>query len=609
MTLLNRVRLQPLTRLKLEGAVKTCSINTVVMLNLDMILKVTWVMTTVGFAVLLSDYLRLRQQECRNTTDAEGPPKLPDRDYVQQGSSVWCWGDNNTDRMCKFSNLCFSPQHQHFVFFHGEQTMTHGIHNRFQPALVDLSSVPDHNTQYFQYVDLPVSALREFKKVKIYPRTSLIFNRFNPDNLMHVFHDDLLPIYSTLRQITASDLDLFNLNTRLVVMEGWRPGEFVDLYQMFSTEDLVFKQDLVNSEELACFTNAHVGLSKATTWYQYGFKVPQGPKDNITVTAREITQFTDFVCTRLGIEKTDNTESKYIVLFSRRLNRLIVNEVDVTIALAREFDMRVVTLSMESHTVPQQIAVIRKASMLVGVHGSFLTLAMFLPPGAVVVELFPYAVNPEHYEPYKTLANLPGMKLTYTAWRNTEQQNTIPHPDNPWDLGGIAHLDPAKQDAILRSKEVPRHLCCRNPEWLFRIYQDTVVDIPSFLKTVHTAFEDAETNKQSTCQDEFKKMYPGQVVDLTCQTVQSSDGHVGLQLSWQPPWNLPYLDAKDTKYEVWIQEQGKASYMPWILPFTSHVFSERIGAGLDYNVWVRCIVDDTVVGPFADAVQCSTKGS
>ncbi|CAH1270123.1 POMGNT2 [Branchiostoma lanceolatum] len=153
-----------------------CSINTV-MLNLDMILKVTWVMTTVGFAVLLSDYLRLRQQECRNTTDAEGPPKLPDRDYVQQGSSMWCWGDNNTNRMCKFSNLCFSPKHQHFVFFHGEQTVTHGIHNRFQPALVDLSSVPDHNTQYFQYVDLPVSALREFKKVKIYPRTSLIFNR------------------------------------------------------------------------------------------------------------------------------------------------------------------------------------------------------------------------------------------------------------------------------------------------------------------------------------------------------------------------------------------------------------------------------------------------
>ncbi|XP_078607616.1 protein O-linked-mannose beta-1,4-N-acetylglucosaminyltransferase 2-like [Branchiostoma floridae x Branchiostoma japonicum] len=581
------------------------------MLNLDMILKVTWLVTTVGFAVLLSDYLILRQQQCTEDT-TERPPKPPELDHVQQGSSVWCYGDNNTNRMCKFSNLCFSPQYQQFVFFHGEQTVTHGIHNRFQPALVDLSSVPDHNTQYFQYVDLPASALTDFKKVKIYPGTSLIFNRFNPDNLMHVFHDDLLPIYSTLRQITASDLGPFNLNSRLVIMEGWRPGEFVDLYQMFSTEDPIFKQDLLDSGELACFTNAYVGLSKATTWYQYGFKVPQGPKENITVTGKEIRQFTDFVYVRLGIENISLTETKYIVLFSRRLNRLIVNEVDVTIALAREFDMRVITLSMESHTVPQQIAVIRKASMLVGMHGSFLTLAMFLPPGAVVVELFPYAVNPEHYAPYRTLASLPGMELTYAAWRNTEQQNTITYPYNPWDLGGLAHLDTAEQDAILRSTEVPRHLCCRNPEWLFRIYQDTVVDIPSFLKTVNTAMKDAEANKQgtcgtSTCEEHYEKIYPGQIVDVTCQTVRLSDGHVGLQLSWQPPWNLQYLNAKDTGYEVWIQEQGKASYMPWILPFTSHVFSEGIEAGHDYNVWVRCIVNGTVVGPFADAVQCVLK--
>ncbi|KAI8504424.1 Protein O-linked-mannose beta-1,4-N-acetylglucosaminyltransferase 2 [Branchiostoma belcheri] len=591
----------------------------VAMWNVDMMLKVIWVMTTVGFAVLLSDYLRLQRQQCTETTGvqntgkqaAERPPKLPDGDYVQHGSSVWCWGHNNTDRMCKFSNLCFSPQHQQFVFFHGEQTVTHGIHNRFHPALVDLSSVPDHNTQYFQYIDLPVSALQDFKKVRIYQGTSLIFNRFNPDNLMHVFHDDLLPIYFTLRQITASDLDPFNLNSRLVIMEGWRPGEFVDLYQMLSTEDLVFKEELGNLGELACFSNAYVGLSKATTWYQYGFKVPQGPKDNIAVTARDIRQFTDFVCTRLGIEETGVSESKYIVLFSRRLNRLIVNEVDLTIALASEFNMRVVTLSMESHTVPQQIAIIRKASMVVGMHGSFLTLAMFLPPGAVVVELFPYAVNPEHYVPYRTLASLPGMRLTYAAWRNIEPQNTITHPDNPWDLGGIAHLNPAEQDAILRSTEVPRHLCCRNPEWLFRIYQDTVVDIPSFLKTVQKAVTDAVANKQgnggtTSSDDDYKKIYPGPPVDFTCQSVQSSNGLVGLQLSWQPPWNLPYLDAKDTKYEVWIQEQGEVSYMPWILPFTSHVFSDGIEAEHDYNVWVRCIVNDTVVGPFADAVQCST---
>lgn len=47
--------------------------------------------------------------------------------------------------------------------------------------------------------------------------------------------------------------------------------------------------------------------------------------------------------------------------------------------------------------------------MAIGLHGSILAMAMFLPMGALLVELYPYAVPADNYTPYKTMANLDGM--------------------------------------------------------------------------------------------------------------------------------------------------------------------------------------------------------
>ena len=76
------------------------------------------------------------------------------------------------------------------------------------------------------------------------------------------------------------------------------------------------------------------------------------------------------------------------------------------------------------------------------------------------------------------------MGITYVAWRNVDHRNTVTHPDNPWHQGGIKHLSSTEQAQILASREVPLHLCCRNPEWLFRIYQDTVVDTDAVIQLI-----------------------------------------------------------------------------------------------------------------------------
>lgn len=519
---------------------------------------------------------------------------------VEDGTKMVCTGRMHTDRVCRFESLCFSTEAEEFVFFHSNSSIM--LPNlgarRFQPALLDLSSVDDHNTQYFNFVELPAAALKFMPKPVFVPDVALIMNRFNPDNLMHVFHDDLLPIFYTMQQFPDLDLD-----SRLFFMEGWGEGSHFDLYKFMSNKQPLLKEQLKTLGRLLCFTKAYVGLTKITTWYQYGFVQPQGPKANMLVSGNEIRHFAKFILGKLNISSDQSTTEDYIVLFTRSINRLIVNEAELLLALAQEFQMRTITVSLEDNSFAEIVRLISNASMLVSMHGAQLVMSLFLPRGAAVVELFPYAINPDHYTPYKTLATLPGMELQYAAWQNTEEKNTVTYPERSWEQGGIAHLGVVEQERITKSKEVPRHLCCRNPEWLFRIYQDTKVDVSSLIKVIRGV---VKTKPGSRKQKFANGLYPGKVRECKCQASSSGASVTKLSVSWQIPWNLKYLKVRDVKYEVWIQEQGENTYMPYILSYQNHTFSENIKPSTTYLVWIRCIFNKTLLGPFAEVLVCKT---
>ncbi len=515
----------------------------------------------------------------------------------EHGTRMVCTGKMHTDRICRFDYLCYCTEAEEFVFFHSNASVM--LPNlgprRFQPALLDFSSVEDHNTQYFNFLELPAAALKFMPKPVFVPDVTLILNRFNPDNLMHIFHDDLLPIYYTMQQY--SDLDD---EARLVFMEGWSEGAHFDLYRLLSSKQPLLKEQLKTFGKLMCFTKSYVGLSKMTTWYQYGFVQPQGPKANILISGNEIRQFASFLVERLNITREEGDD--YIVVFKRTTNRLILNEAELLLTLAQEFQMRTVTVSLEEQSFDRIIQIISGATILVSMHGAQMITSMFLPRGAAVVELYPYAINPEQYTPYKTLASLPGMDLQYVAWRNTMEENTVTYPDRPWDQGGIVHLEKEEQERILSSKEVPRHLCCRNPDWLFRIYQDTTVDIASFLDVLRETLKKPNLKKAKV----VSTVHPGRVREHKCQTSVQASNEAKLSVSWQIPWNLKYLKVKEVKYEVWIQEQGENTYMPYILPHQNYTFSENIKPFTTYLVWVRCIFNKNLLGPFADVLICKT---
>ena len=201
-------------------------------------------------------------------------------------------------------------------------------------------------------------------------------------------------------------------NVQLVMMDGHEPGPFQRLYNTFSTRPPIYKSQLRDAGAAICFVDAYVGLSKETRWYDYGFDKPQGPIKDHKATARHIRPAAEFFRARLGISNSQS-DAKEAVILSRRHNRLIVNEAELSFELAANIWVQVRTLSLEDVPIEEIIKRVSSAAVATGIHGSLLALAMFLPPGAILVELFPYAVNPLHYTPYRTMASLPGMDITY----------------------------------------------------------------------------------------------------------------------------------------------------------------------------------------------------
>jgi len=51
-------------------------------------------------------------------------------------------------------------------------------------------------------------------------------------------------------------------------------------------------------------------------------------------------------------------------------------------------------------------------------------------------------------------------------------------------MGGLEHLSEKEQKKIIDSNTVPTHFCCEDPYWLYKIYQDTFVDIDEIVNLI-----------------------------------------------------------------------------------------------------------------------------
>ncbi|GFN79273.1 protein o-linked-mannose beta-1,4-n-acetylglucosaminyltransferase 2 [Plakobranchus ocellatus] len=411
------------------------------------------------------------------------------------GTSVWCESVQGGEDFCHFQNLCFNIQERDFVFVLGEESLvTHRSissvktdENHF--LTVNLSAVPDHNAHTFPLVFIPSGSFHQFKAAVI-PGASFIMSRFKPDNVMHVLHDDLLPLIHTLhrRGLLLSDE---NTQLRLVLADLFDPKDNRALYSSIFPEtplSLLVSDDQIDS---ICFENSYTGLSQGTLWYQYGFYRPQGPLLVNASVLENVHRAVGYLASILETPCLFCSSGNYLVLLSRKDNRLIINEGDLVLSLVRSTKLKVMAVSLETHSIREIISILKGSKGILGMHGSLLIFGIFLQPGSIFIELFPYAINPSKYTPFKTFCGLPGSGIVYKSWSNSNFSKTVGHPYRSPDQGGIHHLSLEAQAEIVSQTEVPEHLCCEDPSWLYHIYQDTHVDVEAVVAMTTTALVEA----------------------------------------------------------------------------------------------------------------------
>ena len=153
-----------------------------------------------------------------------------------------------------------------------------------------------------------------------------------------------------------------------------------------------------------------------------------------------------------------------MTLISRRNKRLILNEGELLAAAART-GAAVRLAALEELSLYESLALLRRTTVLAGMHGSALINSLFLPAGAALLQLLPYKVEAGAVF-FQGTAEARGVR--YVEWRNRRRDAAVFH----WHFLG-ADYPPERRQAML---EEGSNCCGEVAFFSFWINQDTRVD-------------------------------------------------------------------------------------------------------------------------------------
>ncbi|KAJ3149664.1 Protein O-linked-mannose beta-1,4-N-acetylglucosaminyltransferase 2 [Irineochytrium annulatum] len=559
-------------------------------------------------------------------------------------SSVYCTGDHLYTRICRFRNLCYNPdKSKWFILRTNSSVLVNVPANHQRHGLLEAGTVQSHPWVRF-FVDEVSPFTPSLRNIPVRYETELHFlsRRLHPHNIMHNLHDDVAGLFHLLSErVGKGELTLhmpFSLDShRILFIDDYEASESTRPFQYLSNKPLRFIQHLKKDPGVyTCFRDAVVGNSKLTTWYQYGWVEPQAKIKDKVVNGLHVRMVAEWFVRRIGLplgedeqpdrifgngpavdtgaeaqavlappqqqaptKEVDFPETDLIIVLARRRNRLILNEVEMAVALKNAFGYEVVFVRNEDHTFEQQVELMRRARVIIAMHGSILIMGMFARRGTIMLELFPYGVPSENYTPYKSMCELPGMSLIYRAWENKHPDRSIAHDDEDPMLGGINHLPEEEQLAIRTSTTIPTHLCCTNPYWLYRIYQDTAVDVEEIIVLLQDALHESRVLlsgiRRKNWEQDVEILPPViGISDVACLVSEEKTPGV-FWVSWDRPWTGVEVDRwvirlveNDTHYMV----QEPMFYMPGFKP------------GTEISFQIKAVVADGVEQEFGNANFC-----
>ncbi|KAG2597674.1 alpha-1,3-arabinosyltransferase XAT3-like [Panicum virgatum] len=200
-------------------------------------------------------------------------------------------------------------------------------------------------------------------------------------NLFHDYTDVLIPAFITARRYAGEVQFLVSS------FKSWWTNKYLEIFQQLSRHEVV---DTDNDHEVRCYRSVVVGPT---------FHKELGVDASRTPGSSSMVDFRAMLRSAFGLERATATPSGYqwdirrrprLLIISRRSSRRFVNEqAMVDMAMSLGFDVRVGDPDV-STDVAKFARLVNSADVMVGVHGAGLTNMVFLPAGAVLIQVVPY---------------------------------------------------------------------------------------------------------------------------------------------------------------------------------------------------------------------------
>lgn len=509
-------------------------------------------------------------------------------------SSVWCSSSHISGLRCKFDNLCYFPQKRQFIFISSPFSILYGVNSLFELSKTLLtSSARNHTAFKFNFAVVGASHIKH--KIRFIEKRLLLFSRFKPDNLQHVFHDDLLPLYFTIKELSINNQAKKNKNIIPIIIDENGKQEYDFLYSYISGQ-LYFINDLPLDNSWTCFLETHIGLNLMSVFYDYTIGNSFDNHYNY-FNSNYLEGFVNHFIENFNFvsNSKQDVETLKVVILQRKATRKILNIKDVQEILFYHLKDKnnltpiVKVMSLEDDGILSIIEELQKTEILIGMHGAALMLSIFMPNSSSLIELWPFGLKPLIVPFYKILCEIKG--IHYKFWVNKDISNTRLHPEYPRYYGGIDNWSPTKLTDLIKKLEMTTLEtieCCDNPEWLMRIYQDTIVNVYSQTQFKSQLLQKIVEDILSALKSIRPKISLGsnqfflsKVDDVYCNIYHEKD-YTKMILRWNFPWNYNVIECQDINFEIIVADSNTYSKGSYLTYYTSErIFMKK----LEYNVF------------------------
>lgn len=580
------------------------------------------------FKSIISDTDGYSDEVGREKMRVPVPNPKPDREFSHGSlrsfkdrpilTEIECTGNSSYNRICRMKNICYSPNSDRFFALSvDEKGLKRSWMKDGDDRLLDLSTVDNHNVFYFEFDEDPGIALKELERSKMLyvsvPKRTFIFSRFVYNNIMHNIHDDFIGQYILHKKYSgeSSESDFVDKDNYIFFADGIVENPNDHLLSTLTKHPFIYRAALKRDDPQSppiCFEDAIIGNSKDGIWYDYGFyDDPQGPISKKPLTGKYVQDAANYLRNYYQLKMPSNSKIRellkkikqrkrndlhkismdyYISIFSRTQDRLILNEREMMKELERAFGLHVKLVQLENLKFNEIIEIMSRTVISVGLHGSALIFAMFMPSDSILIEMFPYAVPGENYSPYRTLSWLPGFDISYKMWVN---QNVTMNYSQVGLRKKFDNLTPEDYVSIISLKTVPPHVCCGNLPWTVRIYQDTVVDIPAIKSLIKDGVNESLGSREKRREEASKwlEMSRNRVKEVEHQ-IYRQNSFAGIDkismnqlvVTWKNPWKKIKLEP--SQYGVWIEEM-----LEEVIVNNATVKIEACPTDNDINMWIR----------------------